>query len=79
LIAAVSTADRANLGHWWKGGYVFVFCTPADFHRIREIEGVHQFVRIVNDADELEPMPFPKEALGDLMARQVFGEFDETT
>lgn len=59
-------------------GYLFILATPKDFYRIRAVEGVHQFVRVMNDAGEFEPMPFPAEAIGDLMARQELGEFDAT-
>lgn len=59
-------------------GYLFVQCAPADFYRIVETDGVHQFVRTMRNSGELEPMAFPDEAIGDLISQQHFGEFDVT-
>lgn len=59
-------------------GYMFILCSPAEFYEIRATEGVHQFVRIMGDDGEFAPMPFPAEAIGDIMLRQDLGEFDET-
>jgi transcription antitermination factor NusG len=59
-------------------GYLFVRCTPGDFYDIGETDGVSQFVRAPLNGIDLEPLPFPDECIGDLMARQHFGEFDQT-
>ncbi|MDB5458137.1 MAG: transcription/translation regulatory transformer protein RfaH [Caulobacter sp.] len=60
-------------------GYLFVRCTPDDFHRIHGVEGFHQFVRVRAMDGQLLVMRFPDEAIGDLMMRQFMeGEFDET-
>lgn len=59
-------------------GYLFVQCSPADFHRIHDVDGFHQFVTVLGEGLARRPMPFPAEAIGDLMMRQAFGEWDET-
>lgn len=59
-------------------GYVFVLCTPADFDAIHDVEGFHQFVRVTTSEGLLRPMAWPDVAIGDLMMRQAFGDFDDT-
>lgn len=59
-------------------GYLFILASPADFYTIGKTDGVHQFVRVMSASGEFEPMAFPDEAIGDLMVRQEFGEFDAT-
>ena len=59
-------------------GYVFVCCDIADLFRIRSIEGVHQFVRRVNELGDYEPFVFPDEVIGNVLLAQDRGEFDET-
>lgn len=59
-------------------GYLFVCCSPDDFYRVVETDGVHQFVRVMRNTGELAPMAFPDDAIGDLISQQHFGEFDAT-
>lgn len=58
-------------------GYMFVLCSPEDFHQILDIEGVHQFVRYMVD-DILVPMPIPTAAIIEIQADERRGEFDYT-
>lgn len=59
-------------------GYLFVRCTPADFYRVEKVSGVGSFFRYPFNGVDLHPVSFPDEALGDLMFRQLRGEFDAT-
>lgn len=59
-------------------GYLFVNCRVTDLYEIRAIEGVHQFVRGVNEAGEYVPYTFESEDIGNVMLAQDRGEFDET-
>lgn len=58
-------------------GYMFVLCTPEDFRRILDIEGVHQFVRYVVD-DVAVPMLIPLAAIIAIQADERAGAFDST-
>lgn len=59
-------------------GYLFVRCMADDFPRVNAIDGVHQFVRWVTCAGEVEPARFPDQMVLGIQADEWTGVFDHT-
>lgn len=59
-------------------GYLFVLCSPQDFRRILETDGVSQFVMLIRANGTSEPAAFPSQAILGLQIDERAGLFDRT-
>lgn len=59
-------------------GYMFVRCSPRQFRRVLETDGVHDFLCVLNEADEPVPLAVADALVDRIRDEEERGLFDDT-